>query len=51
MFSLHLPKQLCSFSAAQSQIFGSGNLTADYGGDAYYACAVANPTGAVVFYF
>ncbi|XP_029306120.1 OX-2 membrane glycoprotein-like isoform X2 [Cottoperca gobio] len=33
------------FKASSSQITGSGNTTADYGRDAHYACAVANPTG------
>ncbi|GAA6227617.1 OX-2 membrane glycoprotein-like [Lates japonicus] len=33
------------FKAAASQISGYGNETADYGGDAHYGCAVANPTG------
>ncbi|XP_059184310.1 OX-2 membrane glycoprotein-like [Centropristis striata] len=33
------------FPVATSQITGYGNATANYGGDAYYRCAVANPAG------
>ncbi|XP_068575633.1 uncharacterized protein [Cebidichthys violaceus] len=33
------------FKASTSQITGYGNKTADYGGEAHYSCAVANPTG------
>ncbi|XP_040041246.2 OX-2 membrane glycoprotein [Gasterosteus aculeatus] len=33
------------FTDSRSQITGSGNRTADYGGDAHYSCSVADPTG------
>ncbi|XP_070711978.1 OX-2 membrane glycoprotein-like [Pempheris klunzingeri] len=33
------------FKASTSHITGYGNTTADYGGDAHYRCALANPKG------
>lgn len=37
--------QLFLWTDSRSQITGSGNRTADYGGDAHYSCSVADPTG------